>query len=220
MRILIAEDERPLADGLADGLRAEGHAVEVVYDGAAALVTVATGQVDLLILDRDLPAVHGDTVAATLRGQGHPVLIVMLTAARSLDQRVSGFDLGADAYLTKPFAYVELLANLRALERRVRQGARTVFEAGGLTLDTTRRIVERDGLPLRLAPKEYGVLEALTTAEGGWVSPEELLDEVWPEAVERDRGLLRVAVYTLRRKLGRPDPIESATGHGYRIGGR
>ncbi|MFT3799362.1 response regulator transcription factor [Microbacterium sp.] len=218
MRILLVEDERALADGLADGLRREGYTVDVAYDGAAALTRLATIDAELMILDRDLPQLSGDAVCRMLREQRHPVRILMLTAAGTLDDRVAGLDLGADDYLPKPFAYVELLARLRALGRRAGGAAGTVLEAANVRIDTVRRTAERDGRPLRLTPKEYGVLESLLAARGGWVSTDELLDEVWAHADERARAVVKAAVHTLRRKLGHPDPIETAPGHGYRIG--
>ncbi len=218
MRVLLVEDEPELADVLADGLRREGYAVEVARDGAAALSSLAAADVDLMILDRDLPVLSGDAVCRALRDQGHPVRILMLTAAGTLDDRVAGLDLGADDYLPKPFAYVELLARLRALGRRAPAGSGTGREAAGVRVDTVRRIAERDGRPLALTRKEYGVLEALLAADGGWVDADELRDEVWDDGGLRGRGVVKAAVHTLRRKLGAPDPIESAPGLGYRIG--
>ncbi|WP_130412234.1 response regulator transcription factor [Xylanimonas ulmi] len=221
MRILLAEDERALADGLADGLRREGYLVDVAYDGAAALVALGAADTDVLVLDRDLPVLSGDAVCRTLRAQGHPVRILMLTAAGALDDRVAGLDLGADDYLTKPFAYVELLARLRALGRRLTpSGPMAVFEAGGIRLDTVRRTAERDGTPLALTPKEHGVLEVLLAADGAWVSVDEIVEDVWEQPDERRRTVVKATVHTLRRKLGVPDPIESAPGFGYRIGPR
>ena len=218
MRVLLVEDEPELADVLADGLRREGYAVEVARDGAAALSSLAAADVDLMILDRDLPVLSGDAVCRALRDQGHPVRILMLTAAGTLDDRVAGLDLGADDYLPKPFAYVELLARLRALGRRAPAGSGTVREAAGVRVDTVRRIAERDGRPLALTRKEYGVLEALLAADGGWVDADEVRDELWDDGGLRSRGVVKAAVHTLRRKLGAPDPIESAPGLGYRIG--
>ncbi len=217
MRLLLVEDERDLADGLADGLRREGYTVEVAYDGAAALTLAGAADVELMILDRDLPALSGDAVCRALREQGHPVRILMLTAAGTLDDRVAGLDLGADDYLSKPFAYVELLARLRALARRTPHGSGTILEAAGVRIDTVRRAAERDGRPLPLTPKEYGVLESLLAARGGWITADELLDEVWAHPDERGRTVVKAAVHTLRRKLGHPDPIDSAPGRGYRI---
>ncbi|WP_346036994.1 response regulator transcription factor [Brevibacterium picturae] len=219
MRVLLVEDESDLADSLADGLRREGYAVDVARDGAAALVLLATADAELMILDRDLPVLSGDAVCRTLREQGHPIRILMLTAAGTLDDRVAGLDLGADDYLPKPFAYVELLARLRALARRAPAGSGTVLETAGVRIDTVRRIAERDGRPLALTRKEYGVLETLLAAHGGWVDADELRDEVWENGDDRSRGVVKAAVHTLRRKLGEPDPIESTPGLGYRIGG-
>lgn len=217
MRLLLVEDERDLADALADGLRREGYTVDVAYNGVAALSCIAAADISLMILDRDLPGLSGDAVCRTLREQGHPVRILMLTAAGTLDDRVSGLDLGADDYLPKPFAYVELLARLRAMARRTPHGAGTVLEASGVRIDTVRRTVERDGRPLALTPKEYGVLESLLSARGGWITADELREEVWPHPDERGRGVVKAAVHTLRRKLGHPDPIASAPGRGYQI---
>ncbi len=218
MRVLLVEDEPDLADSLSDGLRREGYVVDVAPDGAVALSLLATVDAELLILDRDLPVLSGDAVCRTLREQGHPIRILMLTAAGTLDDRVAGLDLGADDYLPKPFAYVELLARLRALARRARAGSGTVLETAGVRIDTVRRIAERDGRPLALTRKEYGVLETLLTARGGWIDADELRDEVWDGGDDRGPGIVKTAVHTLRRKLGTPDPIESASGLGYRIG--
>lgn len=221
MRLLIVEDEADLADTLADGLRREGYLVDIARDGASALVAAASADVDIVVLDRDLPVLNGDAVCRTLVSQKYPARILMLTAAGTLNDRVEGLDLGADDYLAKPFAYVELLARLRALTRRG-QSARTsaVLEFAGVRLDIVRRIVERDGAPIRLTLKEFGVLETLLAAEGGYVSADDLLDEVWDEPRERTRGVVKIVVHTLRRKLGAPEIIESAAGHGYRMGPR
>ncbi|WP_341940661.1 response regulator transcription factor [Microbacterium sp. LWH10-1.2] len=219
MRLLLVEDEVDLADTLADGLRREGYLVDVARDGASALTAAAASDVDVILLDRDLPVLHGDAVCRTLVAQGYPARILMLTAAGALTDRVEGLDLGADDYLAKPFAYVELLARIRSLARRTqttRQSA--VREFAGIRLDVARRIAEREGMPIRLTLKEFGVLETLLTAEGGYVSAEELLDEVWDEPLERTRGVVKIVVHTLRRKLGEPAVIHSAAGHGYRMG--
>ncbi|GAA1145970.1 response regulator transcription factor [Microbacterium natoriense] len=219
MRLLLVEDEVDLADTLADGLRREGYLVDVARDGASALTAAAASDVDVIVLDRDLPVLHGDAVCRTLVAQGYPARILMLTAAGALTDRVEGLDLGADDYLAKPFAYVELLARIRSLARRTqttRQSA--VREFAGIRLDVARRIAEREGMPIRLTLKEFGVLETLLTAEGGYVSAEELLDEVWDEPLERTRGVVKIVVHTLRRKLGGPAVIHSAAGHGYRMG--
>ncbi|MBO9578009.1 MAG: response regulator transcription factor [Microbacteriaceae bacterium] len=219
MRLLLVEDETDLADVLAAGLRREGYLVDVAGDGANALALAAANDVDVVVLDRDLPVLGGDAVCRTLVSQGYPARILMLTAAGTLGDRVAGLDLGADDYLAKPFAYVELLARIRALGRRSSATASAVLERGGLRLDTARRIAERDGRPVHLTAKEIGVLEALLLADGGWLTAEELLDEVWDEPLERTRGVVKIVVHTLRRKLGQPAVIDSAPGRGYRIGG-
>lgn len=217
MRLLLVEDEEVLARTLSAGLRREGYVVDVVHDGSAALAAMAAADVDLMILDRDLPVLSGDGVCRVLRAQGHPVRILMLTAAASLDDRVEGLDLGADDYLPKPFAYVELLARLRALSRRAPGGVETVLEALGVRVDTVRHVAERDGIPLALTRKEFGVLATLLDARGGWVSTDQLLDAVWDHEEERQRNVVKAAVHTLRRKLGHPDIIVSSPGLGYQV---
>ncbi|UPL19165.1 response regulator transcription factor [Microbacterium aurugineum] len=219
MRLLLVEDEVDLADALADGLRREGYLVDVARDGASALTAAAGSDVDVIVLDRDLPVLSGDAVCRTLVGQEYPARILMLTAAGTLNDRVEGLDLGADDYLAKPFAYVELLARLRALGRRAQPTRlNAVWEFAGVRLDVVRRVVERDGTPIRLTLKEFGVLETLLAAEGGYVSADDLLNEVWDEPLERTRGVVKIVVHTLRRKLGSPALIQSAAGHGYRVG--
>ncbi|MEO7895969.1 MAG: response regulator transcription factor [Pseudolysinimonas sp.] len=218
MRLLLVEDEVDLADALAEGLRREGYLVDVARDGASALVKAGQSDVELIVLDRDLPGLSGDAVCRTLRAEHYPARILMLTAAGGLDDRIQGLDLGADDYLPKPFAYLELLARLRALSRREGGGgARTVLEFGGVRLDPGRHIAERDGTPVPLTRLELGVLEVLLAADGGYVSADELLDEVWDEPGERTRGVVKIVVHTLRRKLGKPEVIASAPGHGYRM---
>ncbi len=217
MRLLLVEDEVELADALADGLRREGYIVDVVHDGGAALEQIAGADIDAMILDRDLPGISGDAVCRILRDQAHPVRILMLTAAGTLDDRVAGLDLGADDYLSKPFAYVELLARLRALTRRANELAGIVLDVAGVRVDTVRRLAERNGVPLRLTPKEFGILQTLLAADSGYVTVEELLDEVWANPDERTRTVVKATIHTLRRKLGDPDLIESAAGYGYRI---
>lgn len=217
MRLLLVEDEPGLAESLASGLRREGYVVDVAGDGARALVLAAENDVDVVVLDRDLPVLSGDAVCRTLVAQQYPARILMLTAAGTLDDRVEGLDLGADDYLAKPFAYLELLARVRALSRRT-TAASVVLEHSGVRVDRSRRIAERDGHPVRLTMKELGVLETLLTAAGGWVTADELLDAVWDEPLERTRGVVKIVVHTLRRKLGAPGVIESAPGYGYRMG--
>lgn len=210
------EDEADLADSLADGLRREGYLVEVAADGARALAVAADNDIDVIVLDRDLPVLSGDAVCRTLVAQQYPARILMLTAAGTLDDRVAGLDLGADDYLAKPFAYIELLARIRALGRRGSSNA-VVLEHAGVRVDGSRRIAERDGYPLRLTMKEFGVLETLLAANGGWVTADELLDSVWDEPLDRSRGVVKIVVHTLRRKLGAPGVIQSAPGYGYRM---
>ncbi|WP_435748656.1 response regulator transcription factor [Microbacterium sp. PMB16] len=219
MRLLLVEDEADLADTLADGLRREGYLVDVARDGAQALTAAAAADVDVIVLDRDLPVLHGDAVCRTLVAQQYAARILMLTAAGTLNDRVEGLDLGADDYLAKPFAYVELLARIRALGRRsLSPRSNAVREFAGVRLDVARRVAERDGMPIHLTLKEFGVLETLLAAEGGYVSADDLLDEVWDEPLERTRGVVKIVVHTLRRKLGAPAVIQSAAGHGYRMG--
>jgi DNA-binding response OmpR family regulator len=218
MRVLLVEDEADLADTLADGLRREGYLVDVARDGATALAMAGAADVDLVILDRDLPVLSGDAVCRTLVAQQYPARILMLTAAGTLGDRIAGLDLGADDYLAKPFAYLELLARIRALGRRGATASNSMLEYAGVRLDTARRIAERDGSPIRLTLKEFGVLESLLAATGGYVSAENLLDDVWDEPLERTRGVVKIVVHTLRRKLGDPAIIHSAAGYGYRIG--
>lgn len=218
MRVLVVEDEADLAATLTQGLRGEGWKADAVGDGAAALSFLAAHDVDVVVLDRDLPVLHGDAVCRALTAADHPARILMLTASGSLSDRVTGLDLGADDYLAKPFAYVELLARIRALSRRGGAGPGRILERGGIRVDTDRRIAERDGRPLPLTPKEFAVLEVLLAADGGVVSPTELLDEVWEEPDERTRGVVKVVVFSLRRKLGNPQVISTQAGFGYRIG--
>jgi DNA-binding response OmpR family regulator len=219
MRILVVEDERELADSLAEGLRGEGYIVDVAYDGAEALIKAGQATADVILLDRDLPVMHGDVVSRALTSQGYPGRILMLTAASDLEDKVSGLDLGADDYLTKPFAYVELLARIRALGRRSGADHPTVLSCGDLHLDTVRRVAERGGTPLHLTPKEFAVLEYLMRADGGYVTVRQLLEDVWDDFDgERDRGVVKITIHTLRAKLGEPGVIHNSPGHGYRIG--
>ncbi|MEV0583834.1 response regulator transcription factor [Nonomuraea sp. NPDC050310] len=216
MRILIAEDERMLADSLAEGLRAEALAVDVANDGAAALERLAVHDYDVLILDRDLPEVHGDEVCR--RVAGGLVRILMLTASGEVQARVTGLSLGADDYLPKPFAFEELLARVHALGRRARPADPPVLEWAGLTLDRGLRQVFRDGRYVPLARKEFGVLAELMRARGAVVSAEELLEKVWDEHIDPFTNTVRTTMVKLRRKLGEPQVIETVTGVGYRLG--
>jgi DNA-binding response OmpR family regulator len=217
MRVLIAEDEPTLADAIARGLRRAGCAVDVALDGGAALQRAAVVDYDAVVLDRDLPEVHGDDVCRRLVAAERPPRILMLTAAAAVTQRCEGLDLGADDYLCKPFAFAELVARLRALERRGGRVAPPVLERSGVRLDPARREVSRDGRAVALSPKEFGVLDALLRAEGAVVSPEALLERVWDEHVDPFTNTVRVTVMNLRRKLGPPAVIETVIGTGYRL---
>jgi DNA-binding response OmpR family regulator len=217
VRLLLVEDEPVLADALADGLRREGYAVAIARDGLSALEQLGNSDFDLLILDRDLPIYSGDFVCKTLRSQNHPIRILMLTAAGTLNDRVTGLDLGADDYLPKPFAYAELLARLRALGRRGTPQVNVILESGTIRIDTARHIAEENGIPLKLTPKEYGILEALLAAKGGWVSNSNLLDKVWDSPDDVGPTIVKATIHTLRRKLVDATVIESAPVFGYRI---
>ncbi|PJM77258.1 response regulator transcription factor [Bifidobacterium felsineum] len=222
MRILIVEDDRELAAALDDALRYEGYATRMAATGVEALRILAEQNIDIVLLDRDLPVLSGDAVMATIAANRIPVAVIMLTAAAEISDRVSGLDLGADDYLTKPFAYPELLARIRALQRRAGKGQATaaVLTHGDLTLDTTRRLVFRDqGRTLvKLTPKEYGILLELMRADGGYVSVNELYETVWDDAsVSEPADVIKTTIYSLRRKLGDAQTIESTRGEGYRL---
>ena len=217
MRVLIAEDERMLADSIAEGLRGEALAVDVVYDGDSALERLAVNDYDVLILDRDLPVVHGDDVCRALAGSDLTVRVIMLTAAVDVPSRVKGLQLGADDYLTKPFAFDELVARVQALGRRARPAAPPQLERAGIRLDPARRQVFRDGVYVSLARKEFGVLAELLRADGAVVSAEELLEKVWDEFTDPFTNTVRVTMMKLRRKLGEPQLIQTVPGVGYQI---
>jgi len=217
MRVLLAEDQADLVEILAVGLRREGMAVDVVLDGAAALEELAVNSYDVLILDRDLPRVHGDEVCRQLVETGAMTRVLMLTAAREVSDRVAGLTLGADDYLTKPFAFAELVARVRALARRARPRLPPVLVRGGLVVDTARRTAERDGRQRYLTPKELGMLELLLAADGAVVSAEELLERTWDKNADPFTTTIRVTVMRLRRKLGDPPLVETVARSGYRI---
>jgi DNA-binding response OmpR family regulator len=218
MRILIAEDEPRLAHTLARGLRRGGWAVDVALDGQAALDRAAVVAYDAVVLDRDLPAVHGDEVCRRLVAGKRPPRILMLTAAAEVDDRVAGLNLGADDYLAKPFAFAEVVARLNALSRRSDDARPPVLERSGVRLDPARREVARDGRPVSLSPKELGVLDVLMRADGAVVTTEALLERVWDEHTDPFTNTVRVTVMNLRRKLGAPALIETVIGAGYRMG--
>jgi DNA-binding response OmpR family regulator len=217
MRVLVVEDERLLADTVADGLRRHAMAVDVVYDGEAALKRLEVNDYDVVVLDRDLPIVSGDEVCATLVDSGVETRILMLTAATAVPQRVAGLGLGADDYLTKPFAFAELTARVQALGRRARPAAPPVLERAGIHLDPHRRSVTRDGRSVGLSRKEFAVLMELLRAEGGVVSAEQLLERAWDEHTDPFTGVVRFTIMMVRRKLGDPPVIETVPGSGYRI---
>jgi len=217
VRVLVVEDERLLADTIAAGLRRQAMAVDVAYDGDAALERLAVNAYDVVVLDRDLPIVSGDKVCTTLVGSGVHTRILMLTAATAVSQRVAGLGLGADDYLTKPFAFTELVARVHALGRRARPAAPPVLERAGVRLDPHRRAVTRDGAAMPLSGKEFAVLAELLRADGGVVSTEQLLEKAWDEHIDPFTGVVRFTIMMLRRKLGEPPVIETVPGAGYRI---
>ena len=217
MRVLIAEDEPRVADAVARGLRREGLAVDIAPDGEDALFKARVHPYDVVVLDRDLPRLHGDEVCRALNAEKPELKVLMLTAARSVDDRVEGLGLGADDYLTKPFVFAELVARIRALGRRVGTARPPVLVHGDIELDPARRTATREGRDLQLTPKELGVLEALIEAGGAAVSPEELLARVWDENVDPFSNTVRMTVMTLRRKLGDPPVVHTVLGAGYRV---
>jgi DNA-binding response OmpR family regulator len=214
MRVLVAEDHATLARRIAQGLRQAGIAVDAVHDGGAALDAAGQTEYDVIVLDRDLPVVHGDRVCRTLAGAGPRIL--MLTAAAGVDDRVDGLELGADDYLGKPFAFTELIARVRALSRRARS-APPVLRHGDLTMDRARHRAARGGLPLSLTRKEFGILELLLAADGALVSAEEMLERVWDANADPFSNIVSVTMARLRRKLGEPPLIETVVGKGYRM---
>jgi DNA-binding response OmpR family regulator len=217
MRILVVEDERFLAEMVAEGLRDQAMAVDVAFDGGAALERLAVNDYDVLVLDRDLPVVHGDDICRQLAQRGDNLRILMLTASGSVQERVAGLNLGADDYLAKPFAFEELVARVRALGRRSAPPVPPVLEHAGIVLDTARRLVNREGRPMSLSPKEYAVLEVLMQARGAVVSTEELLERAWDENADPFTTVVKVTMSKLRAKLGDPPVIVTVAGSGYRI---
>ena len=217
MRILVAEDEPRIAAAVARGLRREGMAVDVAPDGAAALYKARVNPYDVVVLDRDLPEVHGDDVCRTLSAEQPRTKVLMLTAARTTDELVQGLSLGADDYLTKPFRFAELVARLRALGRRTGDARPPVLQAADVVLDPAARTASRAGLDLDLTLKEFAVLQALLEAQGAVVTPEELLERAWDEQLDPLSNTVRMTVMTLRRKLGDPPLIQTVRGSGYRV---
>jgi DNA-binding response OmpR family regulator len=217
MRVLIVEDQQRMADTLARGLRNHAMTVDVAYDGHEALEKGLANEYEIIVLDRDLPGIHGDDVCQRLRAERIPARIIMVTAAATTEDLVSGLDLGADDYLAKPFELAELLARLRALSRRSPQAMPTVLRFADLELDPARVIAKRGGRQLILTPREYAVLEVLMRAEGAVVSAEDLFEQAWDEHADPFTQSMRVIVSRLRSKLGDPPLIETVVTRGYRM---
>jgi len=217
VRVLVVEDDAPLADAIARGLRREAFAVDVTGDGEGALERSALVDYDLVVLDRNLPGVHGDVVCARLARDGSAARILMLTASADVDQRVEGLLLGADDYLPKPFAMTELVARLRALGRRVTRAHPVVLRSGDVWLDPGRRTAGRGERELHLTNREFALLETLLLAEGVAVSAEELMERVWDDRLDPFSNAVRVTILTLRRKLGDPPVVLTVPGAGYRL---
>jgi len=217
MRVLVVDDEVDLADLVAKGLARHHMAVDVTYRGDEADELLAVNDYDVVVLDRDVPGMHGDEVARRLTARGSLTRILMLTAATTLTDRVNGLELGADDYLTKPFEYPELVARIRALGRRSVAPVAPVLERGEIVVDTNRRTATRFGRPLDLTTKELGILETLLRADGRIVSAEELLEKVWDMNIDPFTAVVRVTMSKLRKKLGDPDLIRTIPGQGYAL---
>jgi DNA-binding response OmpR family regulator len=217
VRVLVVEDENNLADAIARGLRREGMAVDVAYDGADGHEMVFITRYDVVVLDRDLPGMHGDEICAAIVSAGALTRVLMLTASGSVADRVEGLQLGADDYLPKPFDFTELVARVRALGRRATPATPPVLAVADLVLDQARHVVTRAGRPLDLTRKEFGLLEELLKADGAVVSSEELLERVWDANADPFTTTVRVTMMTLRKKLGEPALIETLVGAGYRL---
>jgi DNA-binding response OmpR family regulator len=217
VRVLVVEDEHAMAEAIARGLRREGLAVDVAYDGTNGHEMAMVTRYDVVVLDRDLPGVPGDTICADLVRSGALTRVLMLTASGTVQDRVEGLMIGADDYLPKPFAFEELVARVRALGRRATPAAPPVLVAGDVVLDQAQRMVSRAGEALDLTRKEFGLLEELLKARGGVVSSEELLERVWDANTDPFTTTVRVTMMTLRRKLGDPPLIETVVGVGYRV---
>jgi DNA-binding response OmpR family regulator len=217
MRVLVVEDSRSLADVLVEGLRDQGMAVDAARDGLEAAAKLDLNRYDVVVLDRDLPGIHGDVLCQMITGQDSRAMVLMLTAAGAPGDRVAGLVLGADDYLGKPFHFPELVLRIRALARRQPSARARVLRASGLELDPVRRTASRDGRPLDLSVKEFGVLEALLRAAPGFLRAEDLLEQVWDEQADPFTNTVTVTIGRLRRKLGEPPVIATTTGVGYRI---
>lgn len=215
--MLVVEDDEALAETVATGLRRAAMAVDVVLDGSDGLDRALLNEYDVIVLDRDLPGLHGDRVCEEIVGAGRRSRILMLTASSTIDERVDGLGLGADDYLTKPFAFAELVARVGALARRAQPSLPPVLVTGDLEVDTAQRRAWRRGQDLDLSPNEFGVLELLVAAHGRVVSAEELLERVWDEQSDPFSSVVKVTMSRLRSKLGDPPVIETVPRSGYRI---
>jgi DNA-binding response OmpR family regulator len=217
MRVLVVEDARTLADALVEGLQDEGMAVDVAYDGLEAARKLDLHPYDVVVLDRDLPGVHGDTICRMIAEREHPAMVLMLTASDAPAQRVSGLSLGADDYVSKPFHLPELVLRIRALARRRPAAHPRILRAAGIELDPLRHAATRDGRRLDLSAKEFAVLEALMLAPSAVLSAEDLFSRVWDEHVDPFSNTVHVTISRLRRKLGEPPAITTITNVGYRM---
>lgn len=217
MRILVVEDARELADVVAEGLRDQGMAVDVAYDGLAGAAKLDVTAYDVVVLDRDLPGIYGDALCRMIVERDVRPMVLMLTAAGEPGDRVAGLTLGADDYLAKPFHFPELILRVHALARRRPDARPRTLRAAGIELDPVRRTAVRDGRPLELSVKEFAVLEALLRASPGFLSAEALLEQVWDEHADPFTNTVTVTVGRLRRKLGEPPVIATTPGVGYRI---
>ena len=218
MRVLVVEDARSLAAVLVEGLGDQGMAVDVAYDGLEAAAKLDLNTYDVVVLDRDLPGIHGDTLCQMITERDDRVMVLMLTAAGSPGDRVSGLTLGADDYLAKPFHFPELVLRIRSLARRQPSARARTLRAAGLELDPLRRTATRDGRRLDLSVKEFALLEALLRASPAFLSSEDLLEQVWDEHADPFTNTVTVTIGRLRRKLGDPPIITTTPGVGYRIG--
>ncbi len=219
MKVLVVEDSIALAEVVAEGLRDQGMAVDIAYDGLEAASKLAVGAYDVVVLDRDLPGMHGDTICRMIAGSDVSSMVLMLTASGSPGERVSGLSLGADDYLAKPFHFPELVLRVRALARRRPRASARVFRSCGIELDPLRHSASRDGRPLDLSAKEFAVLEALMRAQPAVLSAEDLLEQVWDEHADPFTRTVGVTISRLRRKLGDPPVIETVPSTGYRVNG-
>ena len=217
MRVLVVEDSRSLADVLVEGLRDQGMAVDAAHDGLEAAAKLELNAYNVVVLDRDLPGIHGDALCQMITERDGRVMVLMLTAASAPGERVSGLGLGADDYLAKPFHFPELVARIRSLARRQPSARGRILRVAGIELDPLRRTVTRDGRQLQLSVKEFAVLEALLLATPAFLSAENLLEQVWDEQADPFTNTVAVTIGRLRRKLGEPPVIATSPGVGYRI---